>query len=107
MVGLTCFFLNRQKVRTLILEKTALFVFIYGFNSHLKCHFNSILEKKHENFPCGALLLYVAHDVFIEVPLFQETCSLLSCAPVTFILTFHPSFHPNICFLQIYPFTEN
>ena len=24
--------------------------------------------------PCGALLLYVAHEVFIEVSLFQEIC---------------------------------
>ena len=28
-----------------------------------------------EIFPYGALLLYVVQEVFIEVPLFQETCS--------------------------------
>ena len=44
---------NRRKVprfckkSALNLEKSALFVCIHGLNSHLKCSFKSILEKKH------------------------------------------------------------
>ena len=52
-------------------------------------------------FHFGALLFYVEDEVFIEVPLFQETYSTLpkktpGCAPVTLILSFHPDFHRNI-----------
>ena len=45
-------------------------------------------------FPCGTLLLYVILEVFIEVPLFQETCF----APKTSWLRAcnSPQFHPNI-----------
>ena len=45
-------------------------------------------------FSCGAPHLYVVHEVFIEVPLFQKICS--ACAPITLILTFQTNFHPNI-----------
>ena len=48
---------------------------IYGLYSHFKCSFKNILEKNKKIFPCGALLLYVEHEVFIEVALFQETWS--------------------------------
>ena len=58
----------------LIFENIALFVYIYGINSHFKCSFKNILEKNKKIFPCGALLLYVVYEVFIKVPLFQETC---------------------------------
>ena len=34
----------------LILKNRALFVCIYGLNSHLNYSFKSILEKKHQNF---------------------------------------------------------
>ena len=68
---------NFAKKIALILEKGAPFMYIYELNSHLnsplKCSFKSILEKKHQLFPCGALPLYVVHEKFIEVPLFQET----------------------------------
>ena len=57
----------------LTLEKSALFVCIYGLNPHSKCSFKSILEKNINIFQCGALLLYVVNEMFIEVPLFQET----------------------------------
>ena len=42
--------------------------------------------------------MYVVHEVFIELPLFQEILprKIPGCAPVTFNLTFHPNFHPNI-----------
>ena len=96
--GLPCLFWKKTK-STLLLEKIALLECIYRLNSHLKCSFKSILQKKHESFPCGALHLYVAHKVFVEVPRFQEICSapkMFGCAPVTYILTFHPNFHPNI-----------
>ena len=72
---------------------------IYGFISHLKCSFNIFRRKKKKIFPCRALLLYVVHEVFIEVPLFQETCpapknsSFRAC---NFKRNFHPDFHPNI-----------
>ena len=59
-------------VQTLV-EKSALFVFIYGFNTHLKCSFKSISEKKHQIFLCGAFLLYVIRLTFMKVALFQET----------------------------------
>ena len=56
------------------------------------------MEKIKKSFPCGALLLYVMHEVFIEVPLFQEILSrkISGCASVNFKLTFRPKFHPNI-----------
>lgn len=47
---------------TLILEKTVLFVSIYGLNSHLKCRFKSIMEKKGQNFSLRVFLLYVVHE---------------------------------------------
>ena len=58
--------------------------------------------------PCGALLLHVANEVFIEVPLFQEISfaqknSWLRACILLFILTF--IFISE--FLQIYPFTVN
>ena len=43
-----------------------------------------------EIFSCEALLLDVVHEGFIEVPLFQGTCSAL-CA-----YNSHPNFRPNI-----------
>ena len=56
----------------LILEKGALFVCIYGLNSHLKCSFKSIMVEKHQFFsPVG--LFYVIHETFFELSLFQET----------------------------------
>ena len=68
-------FLKIGKKFALNLEKIALFVCIYGLNSHLKCSFGEILEKK-----------YVLHEVIIKTPLFQETCSAL-CA-----CNSHPNF---------------
>ena len=38
------FFENRKKC------PGVLFVCIYGLNSHLKCSFKSILERKHQNY---------------------------------------------------------
>ena len=46
-----------------------------GIKFSRKMWFKKYLEKKNKNiFPCGALLLYVVHEVFIKVLLFQETC---------------------------------
>ena len=43
------------KKSALILEKSVLFVCIYGSNSHLKCSFKIILEKKTPKyFPAGS-----------------------------------------------------
>ena len=69
---LPCPFLKIEQCPAL--EKSALFVCIYGLNSHLKYSFKSIVEKKHQNFFRGAFLLYAVHETFMEVPLFQETC---------------------------------
>ena len=44
-------------------------------------------------FPCGAPVLYVIHEVFIEVAL---EVPVLFCAAATLILTFHPDFYTNI-----------
>ena len=46
------------------------------------------------------------HEVSIEASLSQENCSAPKnpgCAPVTFNLTFHPKFHPNILVFAILP----
>ena len=47
-------FLKRKK-SVLILEQIALFLCIYGLNSHLKCSFNGIFQKKHLNFSLQSL----------------------------------------------------
>ena len=44
-----------------------------GLNSHVKCCFKSILDKKHQFFPCGTFLLNVIIETFIELFLFQGT----------------------------------
>ena len=54
-------------------RKRALFVCIYRLNSYLKCSFKSILEKKHKNVLLRHVFLYVLHETFIKVSLFQET----------------------------------
>ena len=57
-------------------------------------------------FPCGALLLYVVHEVFIEVPYSKKPVlpqKTPGCVPVTFNWTFHPNFHPNILVLANLP----
>ena len=81
--GFPCLFWKQAK-STLILKNIALFVCNYG-NSHFKCRFKNILEK-------------VVHEVFIEVPLFQDILSrkIPCCTPVTFNLTFLPNFQRNI-----------
>ena len=80
------------------MENLDLLVCNYGLNSHFKHIFKNILEKNKKIFLCGALLLYVMHEVFVEVPLFQEILSrkIPGSAPVTFNLTFDPNFVPNI-----------
>ena len=45
----------------------------HGLNSHFKCSFNNILEKKQENFSLWSPSFVIVHEVFIEVPLFRET----------------------------------
>ena len=73
-----------QKI-ALILKKCALFKCICGLNSHLKCNFKCILEKKHHNFPCGAslLCLYMKHLLKClyskKPPLLRK---IYGCAPV-------------------------
>ena len=69
--SLPCLFLKKEK-KSPNFGKGALFVSIYTLNSHSKCSFKSILEENRV-FPCGVVLLYVIHEKFILVPLFQET----------------------------------
>ena len=54
-----------EKKKALALEKSALFLCIYGLKFHLKCSFKSMLEKKHQNI--------FVNETFINVSLFQET----------------------------------
>ena len=51
----------KYKKSALILQKgTFILVCIYGLNSHLKCSFKSMLDKKHQNFyTYDVFLLYV------------------------------------------------
>ena len=55
-----------------------------------------------KTFPCGALLLRIVREVYITVPLFQETCSAL-CAYDSHPNSSHPNFHPNIYFFENLP----
>ena len=47
--GFPCLFWKQTK-SALILDNITLFECIYGSNSHFKCSFKKILEKKQENF---------------------------------------------------------
>ena len=83
---------------TLILEKIALFVCIYGLNSHLKCSFKNILKKKQEKFSlrspafvCRAWSVYQSASVPRNLP-----CSKKSLVVLLQFSTFHTNFHPNI-----------
>ena len=76
----------------------------------LEMQFSAISWRKNKKtFPCGALLLYVVHEVLIKVILFQEACAArknpcsCACNFQLFILTFVLISG----FLYIYPFTEN
>lgn len=58
-----------------IFGKSVPFLCIYELHSHLKFDLKCILrvsQRKKQNFPCGAFLLYVIHEMFIEVPLFPR-----------------------------------
>ena len=68
-------FLRIDKKYANFVKRVVLFLCIYGLYSQLKCSFKSILEKKQESFSLLVLLFYVADEVFIEVPLFQEIYS--------------------------------
>ena len=52
--GLLRLFLKKKR-SDLILEKSSLSVCMYESDSHSKCSFKSILEKKHQIFPAGSL----------------------------------------------------
>ena len=60
------FFENRKKVPC--------FCASMGYILILNAVFKSIFEKKHQNFPLRDPL-YVLHETFVEVSLFQETSS--------------------------------
>ena len=47
------------------LGKNVLFECIYGLNSHLKCSFKGILEKKHQNVSLWGPSFLFAHGMFI------------------------------------------
>ena len=46
---------------------------IHALNSHLKCSFESILEKNQQNFSLQGPSFVCHTKTFIEAPLFQET----------------------------------
>ena len=79
---------------TLILEKTVLFVSIYGLNSHLKCRFKSIMEKKGQNFSFRVFLLYVVHetdtltDKYVKFELTKHPVVILVIALISYFM-FH------------------
>ena len=64
------FFENRKKApqkSTLTSEKSGLFLCIYGLILIQNTVLRDLLEKNTKTFPCGAFLLYLAHETFIEV----------------------------------------
>ena len=91
--GLPWLFLKIKK-STLILQKTALilekctlFVCIYGLNSHLKCCFKSILEKRHQFFfPAGPSFCVSYMKRLSKCPYYKEpplSRKIPGYAPVT------------------------
>ena len=82
------------------MENIVLLECIYWLNSHFKCSFKNILEKKQEHFslqspPFVCLAWSVYRSASSPRNLFYPR-KIPGCAPVTFNLTFHPNFHPNI-----------
>ena len=68
------------------------------------------MEKKYKYFACRALLLYVAHEVFIEILLFQKTCSaakIPGCVHITLTPLFTLDSIVIFCYQKVYPFSEN
>ena len=63
----------------------------FSFNEALRISW----RKSKKIFPREALPLYVVHEVFIEVPLFQETCPALKNSWLR-VCNFRLNFHPNI-----------
>ena len=83
------------------MENIVLFVCIYGLNSHFKCSFKNILEKKQWNFSlqslyfaCHAWSVYRSQCPYFKKPVLPR--KIPGYGPVTFNLTFHPNSHPNI-----------
>ena len=64
--------LIKQK-NALILEESALFDVSLGYFIIENAVLRVSWRKNTQIFPCGALLLSVVHETFIELPLFQET----------------------------------
>ena len=85
------------------IEKIALFVCIYGLNSHLKCSFKNILEKffPAKTFFCMSYMKCLSKCFYSKKPVLPQ--KIPGCAPVTFNITFHPNFHPNIWVLANLP----
>ena len=94
----------------------ALFMCIYGLDSHLKCSFKSILEKKHENFflwslsfVCRTWSFYqsapILRNLFCPVRLWHSSClSILIFVPIsTWVFANLPIYrkliHENIHFV--------
>ena len=46
-----------------------MFVYIYGLNSHIKCSFKSILDKKDLFYPIGPLITFSAFMKFTPINL--------------------------------------
>ena len=85
--GFPCLFWKWTK-STLILENISLSVCIYGLNSRFKCSFKNILVKKTRKFfPAESFLCMSCMKFFRKIP---------GSTSVTFNLSFHPNYHPNI-----------
>ena len=90
----------KTEKKYLILENIALFVYIYGLNSHFKCSLKSILKIKTRQFSPEGSFFYMSFMKCLLKCTYSKKPVLLrktpNCMPVTFNLTFHPNFHPNI-----------
>ena len=90
-------------------EKIALFVCIYGLNSHLKCILSiseCLGEKARKSFATESFFCMLYMKCLSKYPYFNKPVlprKIPGCAPATLILTFHSSFHANIKLFVILP----
>ena len=87
------------------MEIIDLFVCIYGLNSRLKCSFSEYLgEKARKFFPVETFFrmsCMKCSSFYSKKPVLSR--KIPGCASVTFNITFHPHFHPNIRFFANLP----
>ena len=85
---LPCPILKIEKKSPDFFGKNVLFVCIYELNSHLKCSFKSILKKRHQKFPGGALFCISHMKRLSKCPYSKEPSlprKIPGCAPTQFL----------------------